>query len=101
MSGSLTIENAARIREELIRAFGESEKVVLELREDVTADVAFLQMLCSAHRSAVREKKTFELDWSAAPAVGELLADAGYSCDEPCLARADEDRNTGRGDANE
>jgi len=101
MSGSLTIENASRIREELIRAFGESEKVFLELGEDVVADASFLQILCSAYRTAVMEKKTFEVDWSAAPGVRQLLADAGYNGDEPCLTRAGEDRRTDNGGLNE
>jgi len=92
MGGSLTIENAARIRQELIRAFQGSDSVVLVIGEDVVADVSFLQILCSAYRTACNENKKFEVDWSAAPGVRMLLTAAGYNCDEQCLPPAGEDR---------
>jgi hypothetical protein len=101
MGGSLTIENAARIREELIRAFRESDRVVLEIGEDVVAaDVSFMQILCSAYRTAFNEKKTFEVDWSAAPGVRLLLTATGYNGDEQCLHKAGEDRRAARGGPN-
>lgn len=101
MGGSLTIENAARIRQELIRAFQDTESVVLVIGKDVTADVSFLQILCSAYRTASIEKKKFEADWSAAPGVRLLLTAAGYNCDEQCPSPAAEDRRAGRGDSHE
>jgi len=100
MGGSLTIENAARIREELIRAFRESDRIVLEIGADVVADVSFLQILCSAYRTGFNEKKTFEVDWSAAPGVRLLLTAAGYNGDEQCLPKAGEDRRASRGGPN-
>ena len=100
MGGSLTVENAAGIREEIIRAFRESDRVVLEIAEDVVADVSFLQILCSAYRTAFIEKKTFEVDWSAAPGVRLLLAAAGYSCDECSPPNAGEARIAARGGQN-
>lgn len=90
LGGSLTIENAVRIREVLIRAFRESDRVVLEVRGDAAADGSFLQLLCSAYRTAVIEKKVFEVDWSAAPGVRLSLAAAGYNCDEQYFSNAGE-----------
>ena len=101
MGGSLTIENASRIREELVRAFGEADKVVLELGEDVVADVSFLQILCSAYRTARMEKKTLELDCAAFPGMKQLLTEAGYNGEELCFPKADEDRREDRGGTNE
>jgi hypothetical protein len=92
MGGSLTIENAVRIREELIRAFRESDRVALEIEEDVVADLSFLQILCSAYRTACIEKKIFEADWSAAPGVKLLMTAAGYDCTGQCVPDAGEAR---------
>jgi len=92
MGGSLTVENAARIREELIRVFRESDRIALEIEEDVVADLSFLQILCSAYRTAFLEKKTFELDLAAAPGIRQLLMAAGYQFDKQCVPLAGEDR---------
>ena len=92
MGGSLTVDNAARIREELIRAFRESDRIALEIEEDVVADLSFLQILCSAYRTAFLEKKTFALDLSAAPKIRQLLIGAGYQFDKQCVRLAGEDR---------
>lgn len=100
LGGNLTIENAVRIREELIRAFRRSDRVVLDVMEDVVADISFMQILCSAYRTASNEKKTFEVDWSAAPGVKLLLTAAGYNGDEQCLLNAGEDRGAARGEPN-
>lgn len=101
LGGSLTIENAARIRQELLRTFRESERVILELMGDVVADVSFMQILCSAKKTAINEKKRFEVDWSAASKVRSSMAAAGYNCDELCFRDAGEDRRSVNGGPNE
>lgn len=89
MGGSLTVDNAARIQEELIRVSRESDRIALEIEEDAVADLSFLQILCSAHRTALLEKKTFELDLSAAPGIRQLLIGAGYQLDKQRIPLAD------------
>lgn len=101
LGGSLTIDNAVRIREELIRAFRESDRVVLEVMEDVVADVSFMQILCSAERTAFIEKKRFEVDWSAGPGVRQSIENAGYNVDELWFPGADDDRRSISGGPNE
>jgi hypothetical protein len=101
MGGSLTIENAVRIREALIRVFRESDRVVLEIEKDVVADVSFLQILCSAYRTAFIEKKRFDVDWSAAPGVKLLMTVAGYDCAGQCVPDAGEDRAAAGGGTDE
>ena len=78
LGGQLTVEHAAKIREELIRAFQQAERVVLTVGEDAVPDLSFLQLLCAARRTALQEKKSFELDSAAAPKVHVLLQEAGY-----------------------
>ena len=101
LGGSLTIENAVRIREELIRAFLKSDRIVLEIGEDVVADVSFMQILCSAKKTAVIEKKRFVVDWSAAPGVRQSIEHAGYNGDELCLPDAGDDWRSISGGPNE
>ncbi len=100
LCGSLTIENAAVIRQLLLGAFRESDRITLEIGEDAVADASFLQILCSAYRTAFIGRKTFEVDWSSAPEIRLLFAGAGYDADAQCSARADEDRIADRGGQN-
>lgn len=97
--GSLTIDNAAGIREELLRAFRESDRITLEIGQDAVADLSFLQIICSAYRKARREKKKFDVDWSSSPGISQALSDAGYSPDEPCFSSAGGDMPADRGAA--
>ncbi|MDP2158755.1 MAG: STAS domain-containing protein, partial [Nitrospirota bacterium] len=101
MGGSITIVYAERIREELFRALQVSDKVVLEVMGDAVADVSFMQILCSAKKTALLEKKRFVVDWSAAPGVRQSIEHAGYKGDKQCLPHASDDRRSVCGEQNE
>lgn len=101
LGGKLTIENAGRIRAELIKAFQESDRVVLEVMEDVVADVSFMQILCSAKQTSLIQKKSFEVDWSAAQGVRQFMEHAGYNFDQSGFPDAGHDRRSVSGGPNE
>lgn len=100
LGGSLTIGNAARIREELISAFRESDSIEVAVMEDVVVDVSFMQILCSAKKTAVIEKKRFTIDWSAAFSVRQSIEYAGCNCDELSVPDANDDRSPVSGGEN-
>jgi hypothetical protein len=79
--GLLRIEHAGEIRDALMIAFKHADRVTLTIERDAVADLSFLQMLCAAHRTALREKKKFELDSSAAPGVQDVIQEAGFVYD--------------------
>lgn len=81
MGGQLTIENATAIREALGRALQQTDRVALAMDSDAVADLSFLQVLCAARRTAVRENKAFDIDSSAAPRVRAVMQEAGFVYD--------------------
>ena len=79
--GQLKIEHAAAIRDVLMDAFEHADRVALTIERDAAADLSFLQVLCAAHRTALRENKKFELDSSAASGVQDMMREAGFVSD--------------------
>lgn len=79
MSGSLSIENSARIKEALTNALERSEHIVLKLEEDSSVDLSFLQMLCAVHRAATAKQKTLEVLGLTAENFEQMVRDSGYA----------------------
>jgi len=79
--GQLRIEHASEIRDALLDAFKHADRVALTIERDAVADLSFLQVLCAAHRTALRENKKFELDSSAASGVQDMMREAGFVSD--------------------
>jgi hypothetical protein len=75
--GEVTIEHAAPLREELIKAFGKSDRVVLNVSEVTDAQLPLLQLVCSAHRHSIRAGKAFCVPPSRSGAFVRAAADAG------------------------
>ncbi|MHB8882175.1 MAG: STAS domain-containing protein [Thermodesulfovibrionales bacterium] len=79
MSGSLSIENSASIKEALTKVLERSEHIVLKLEKDSSVDLSFLQILCAAHRAATLKQKTFEVLGVTADTLDLAVTDTGYS----------------------
>ncbi len=63
VSGSLTVEHAVELKAAVQDALtGLADSVVLSLGEVTSVDLSFFQVLCSAHRTAVTNKKTFSME---------------------------------------
>jgi anti-anti-sigma regulatory factor len=59
--GALTVSRVAELRDELLMTLKKVEKVALDLRAVTEIDLSALQLFCSAHRTAVKTQKCFEL----------------------------------------
>jgi anti-anti-sigma regulatory factor len=89
LAGSLTVENASEIRKKLIGALVGQDEIVVCIEADASVDVTFLQILCSAHRTASKLGKSFTLRY---PAPGNFLAaigNAGFSRKSGCARERD------------
>lgn len=78
LGGALTIENASAIRKMLMKMLLKEDEVVVCVDPDVSVDLSFLQLLCSAHRTASNLGKSFLL---RSPDSGNFTAaveNAGY-----------------------
>ncbi len=78
LAGSLTIENASAIRKKLITALMREDAVKVCIDADAAVDISFLQLLCSAHRTASKLGKSFTLGHAASGNLLAAVEGAGY-----------------------
>ncbi len=85
LSGELTIRYAAEIRDALTVLIGEMSPVKVRIETAAEVDPAFLQLLCSAHRTANRMGKCLTLDTGDGAKIREQLEEAGFVRHIGCL----------------
>lgn len=91
--GDLTIQNAQEIKCILARIIGESDNMLMSFEKVGNVDLAVLQLLCSAHRTATVQKKTLQYTGTLSNAYRLALEEAGYlltvgcrlDCTQSCL----------------
>jgi ABC-type transporter Mla MlaB component len=84
LDGELTVSNAAALREGLLAALAQGDQVELDLEEVTAIDLAGLQLLCSAHRTAVAGEKSLTLKGTLPPALQQACAGAGFDLHRSC-----------------
>ena len=93
LNGELTIQRIAELKQQLCSALQDADGLVLNLKEVSRADLTFLQLLCSAHRSAQAAGKFLRCEGVSA-AVDKAVSDAGFlrgnmacgqDCSDSCL----------------
>ena len=84
LGGSLTIENASVIRNKLIEALMKEDALKVSVDADAAVDVSFLQLLCSAHRTASRLGKSITLARDASGNFFAAVESAGYFRSSGC-----------------
>jgi hypothetical protein len=77
LGGSLTIENASVIRTKLIEALMKEDALKVSIDADAV-DLSFLQLLCSAHRTASKLGKSFTLGREASGKLLIAVESSGY-----------------------
>jgi len=85
LGGALTIENASVIREKLIAALSSENGIVVSIDPDVPVDLSFLQLLCSAHRTASKLGKSFTLRHQDSGNFPAAVENSGYSRKRGCV----------------
>ncbi len=84
LDGDLTIDHAAGIKNILIQALESAKEVSIRLRDVTAADISCLQLLCSAHKTAVKSDKKITLDDGCSEIFRQTVADAGFSRSREC-----------------
>ena len=89
-SGALTVKNAIDLKEVLLSTLDEEKAIIVNLEGVTEIDLSSLQLLCSAHRYALKKGKDLTLN---DPKESLLSAGktAGFSGREECRY----DRNNG------
>lgn len=84
LEGELTVSNAAVLRERFLEALAQSEQVEIDLDGVSAVDLAGLQLLCSAHRTAVAQGKALTLKDGQVPALQQARAMSGFVFTRSC-----------------
>lgn len=84
LDGELTVSNAAAFRERFLEALKQSDQVEIDLDAVRAVDLAGLQLLCSAHRTAVVQGKTLTLKEGQVPALQKARAMSGFVLNRSC-----------------
>ena len=87
--GDLTITHAHEIRNVLVNVLNKADAVRMDVRGVTGADLAGLQVLCSAHRTAMHQGKQLSYDGAVPEPIGKAIEEAGFSRPSGCaLARS-------------
>lgn len=78
LSGECTIECAKDLAKALLEALSSRDRLVVNFEGVEAVDLSCLQILCSAHRSAVKAGKTLMFHPARPDALFRAALDAGY-----------------------
>jgi anti-anti-sigma factor len=90
VSGELTIQNAEEIRNALLQAFSNGERLILEMEKVTAVDLAGLQLMCAAHRSSMADKKHFSVSGIYNEAIKSVIMAAGFPRRSGCVEDIDD-----------
>ena len=79
LEGDLTLPNAKALKEIFTKALQESDDVSIAIVTAQHVDLSCLQLLCSAHRSAMRLKKELTFVGSPPQAFNDAVEAAGLA----------------------
>ena len=79
LDGNLTVGQAEGLRILLIKALIDAEQVRVDFGTVTDVDLSCLQLLCSAHRSAGRMKRSISLSGDWPELFKKIVEEAGYS----------------------
>jgi anti-anti-sigma factor len=88
LEGALTVQQAKDLKDALLSALGSADQVSLRLEQVTEIDIAGLQVLCSAYRTAMARNKGLILSGPVPDGFAKAVADSGYSCRSGCSANS-------------
>lgn len=86
LSGDLTIAGMEELKDTIKKALKNTDELALNINNVASMDVAFLQMICSAHRAAQKMKKDISLSDEIDPAYKDFLMESGFLRGGGCKA---------------
>jgi ABC-type transporter Mla MlaB component len=78
LNGEANIQCAADFRDVLIKLQESEGNILINLAGMTGADISFMQLLCSAHRSSVKLNKCLKVTGSIPSWLKQAAKDAGY-----------------------
>jgi hypothetical protein len=88
--GGMTIHHADDIRMTLLDTLAEANEVRLDLKKLTEIDLVGLQLICSAHRTAMNDRKLFVVKGGDNSAVKSAALAGGYIRHVGCAGDVDQ-----------
>ena len=82
--GELSVAQAADFKDALVNSLARAAEIEINLESVNTIDLACLQLMCAAHRSAAKEGKSLFIKDSTLPVFIEAKELAGFNYSKPC-----------------
>lgn len=77
--GNLTIERAVELKTAIWGALLKHHEVKVSVEGTPPVDISFLQLMCSAHRTALRDGKLFDFREGPPDSIITAACESGYS----------------------
>lgn len=84
-TGNLTIDHASELASVLRDSLNRVDHLSLFFEDVTEVDISFLQLLCSAHRTAVKSNKTLVLDRQRPEPLRLAMREAAFTCEAGCV----------------
>lgn len=84
LEGDLTVSHAAELKKLIVEALEGGDLVELDLRDATDMDLSFMQLVCSAHRSAMAAGKKIVFSPGKNARVAEVRKQAGFVFTRGC-----------------
>jgi anti-anti-sigma factor len=84
IAGPMTVQYAGELRDHLLEVFAKAKNVTVDLSGVTDIDVAGLQLLCSAHRTADYAKTRFAMTGGQGAVIREAAEVAGLQRQTGC-----------------
>lgn len=84
LDGELCIQNADEFRTLLMESIGVADTITMNVASVTEIDLSCLQLLCAAHRTAIRQNKSLALDRQWPESCALMIEKAGYARHNGC-----------------
>lgn len=84
LEGVLNINRARELKEVVHNALQSADRIIVNPEKAREYDVSLLQILCSAHRTAARDQKMFELSKNCPKELLQLAEETGFLRSKGC-----------------
>jgi len=97
LEGDLAVDKAGALKIMLQDALKNAESVAINFKDNHKIDITFLQLVCSAHHSALLSGKNLNLSEKMPDNLKNLLKSAGYMQHPVCSFDKDRECLLGKG----
>ncbi len=90
LSGDLIVSSTELLKTTIIDAMKNTDNLVLNLAGITSADISFLQIVCSIHKKAINSNMSIKIDDNPSIIFKDALKDSGFLRQKGCLTETQE-----------